>query len=82
MHWMSCKRMGQAKERGGMGFRDLALFNKALLAKQVWKQFNYPDTLTAKIMHAKYYMGKSILEAKIGPNPLLHGEVLLGRVIW
>jgi hypothetical protein len=34
IHWMSWERMGVAKAARGLGFRDLVIFNKALLAKQ------------------------------------------------
>jgi hypothetical protein len=35
--WMSCERMSYSKKQGEMGFQDLVLFNKAILAKQCWQ---------------------------------------------
>jgi hypothetical protein len=69
IHWMSWERMGKSKARGGLGFRDLEVFNKALLSKQLWRLLQAPDSLTAKILKAKYYPSRSILEAQLGNRP-------------
>ncbi|KAH1122314.1 hypothetical protein J1N35_005474 [Gossypium stocksii] len=49
-----------------MGFRDLSLFNKALLAKQVWRLLTQPDCLLSKVFKSRYYPFSDILSAKIG----------------
>jgi hypothetical protein len=51
---MSWKRMGMAKEWGGLGFRGLELFNLSLLAKQGWRLLQRPDSLAATIIKEKY----------------------------
>ncbi|KAA3466264.1 LINE-1 reverse transcriptase isogeny [Gossypium australe] len=43
------------KENGGLGFRNLANFNVALLGKQGWRLTTTPNTLLAKVLKAKYY---------------------------
>jgi hypothetical protein len=69
MAWMSWKKMGKGKEKGGLGFRDLEFFNLAMLAKQGWRLIRNPESLVARIMKAKYYLNSNFLEAKIGRNP-------------
>jgi hypothetical protein len=66
IHWMSWERMGISNINGGLGFRDLGAFNKALLAKQLWRLLQCPDSLAGKILQAKYYPSCTILEAKLG----------------
>jgi hypothetical protein len=61
--------MGGPKSQGGLGFRDLHIFNRALLAKQLWRLHSNPQSLVARIFQAKYYARKSMLEAELGIRP-------------
>ncbi|XP_059458269.1 uncharacterized protein LOC132187853 [Corylus avellana] len=67
--WMSWHKMGMAKESGGLGFRDLEMFNLALLAKQGWRIMTNPNTLVATILREKYYPHGNFLEANLGRKP-------------
>jgi hypothetical protein len=71
IHRMKWEKMGLSKLKGGMGFRDLVMFNKALLAKQVWRIMQNPNSLVAKIMKCKYFPRSDLFEAKLGSRPSL-----------
>lgn len=58
-----------SKFRGGLGFRHLGLFNKSLLAKQVWRLITSPTTLAARTLKARYFPRSSFFDAKIGYQP-------------
>jgi hypothetical protein len=47
------------------------MFNKTLLAKQMWKVVMNLDSLAATIMKAKYFPNCSIMEANVGSRPSL-----------
>jgi uncharacterized protein YfeS len=66
--------LGISKFHGSTGFRDLEVFNKALLAKQGLRLLKFPDSLVAKVMQEKYYPGRDFLKAHMGPSAM-HGEV-------
>ncbi|KAL5553514.1 hypothetical protein UlMin_040915 [Ulmus minor] len=69
IHWAKWDALCPPKEKGGLGFRNLEGFNKALLAKQGWRLIHSPDSLVGKVLKACYFPNCSFLEAKIGGNP-------------
>jgi hypothetical protein len=86
---MSWSKMGRAKEKGGLGFRDIELFNLALLAKQGWRLLQQPDSLLAQIFKEKYYLNGSFLESSLGRQPsyawrsICNAKTLLkARLVW
>ena len=56
IHWQRWERLCVRKEEGGLGFRDLHLFNVALLGKQKqgWNLLTKPHTLVARVFKEKF----------------------------
>ncbi|XP_042942843.1 uncharacterized protein LOC122277025 [Carya illinoinensis] len=61
--------MGDIKKEGGLRFRDIDNFNKAMLAKQGWMLQTKVDSLTTRILKEKYYRKGQFVEAKLGYKP-------------
>uniref|UniRef100_A0A803KVQ0 Uncharacterized protein n=1 Tax=Chenopodium quinoa TaxID=63459 RepID=A0A803KVQ0_CHEQI len=59
--------MYHPKKEGGMGFRNMSLFNNALLAKQGWRILTNENSLMAKILKGKYFPNSSFLDAAVSP---------------
>jgi len=83
MALISWDSMSKPKQEGGLGFRNFSCFNRALLAKQGWRLIQYPESLAAQVLKAKYYPRSSFWEATGGHQPsftwrsLLKGRELL-----
>jgi hypothetical protein len=89
IHWMSWEGMSFLKSSGGLGFRDLVLFNQAFLAKQGWRRIQNPSSLVANIFKYKYYTSSSFLDSSLGSRvsfvwrSLFHAKRLLSRgILW
>ncbi|XP_024171956.1 uncharacterized mitochondrial protein AtMg00310-like [Rosa chinensis] len=68
IHWLAWDKLCVPKEEGGLGFRNMELFNQALLAKQGWRLLRYPDSLLAKTLKAKYFPDGDFLNARVSPG--------------
>jgi hypothetical protein len=68
LHWVSWKELASPKIKGGMGFRDLELFNFALLGKHGWRLLTNPNTLCARVLKGRYFPSTDFLQAMVPAN--------------
>ena len=62
MHWVAWDIMLKPKIKGGMGFKDMRIFNQALLARQAWRLIQIPESLCVQALRAKYYPNGNLLD--------------------
>ena len=63
------EKVVQPKYMGGMRFRDIQIFNLALLARQAWSLLTKPESLCSKILKAVYFPSRDLLSVPIGNEP-------------
>nr|KYP32205.1 Putative ribonuclease H protein At1g65750 family [Cajanus cajan] len=52
--WVKWETVCKSKVEGGLGIKDVRLFNWALLGKWVWRCMQSPGMLWAKVLHHRY----------------------------
>jgi hypothetical protein len=85
MHWVGWPRILRPKSQGGLDFRDMCMFNQALLARQAWRLINFPNSLCARVLRARYYRNGELIDTVFTGNPsptwtaISHGLELLKK---
>jgi hypothetical protein len=67
--WVSWDVMTSPKYMGGLGFRDIEIFNLAMLAKQAWRIMLDLNSLSSRLLKAVYYPNWELLDATLGSHP-------------
>jgi hypothetical protein len=89
LHWRSWEWMSSPKNIGGMGFRDMELFNQAMLGRQCWRLLTVPDSLCARVLKGRYFPDGDFWNASCPRSAsytwcsILHGRKLVKRgILW
>ena len=68
IHWVKWSDLCKPKSQGSMRFKDLAMFNDALLTKQTWKLLHDTQSLFYKVFKAKFFPTTTVIEARTPGN--------------
>ncbi|KAH1105897.1 hypothetical protein J1N35_009665 [Gossypium stocksii] len=74
-HWCQWSYLCRPKDEGGIGFRNMAQFNLALLEKQGWRLVINPNSLVAQVFKLNIFQKMIFLTRDWGIRARIHGLV-------
>jgi hypothetical protein len=69
IHWKKWDDLTLPKSYGGMGFRDVKIFNLSMLGKQGWRLMMNPNSLCASVLKGKYFPQEDFMTVGKKNNP-------------
>lgn len=78
IHWCKWEKICYPKSLGGLNFRDVGGFNRALLAKQMWRIIINPDSLVSRFLKAIYFKDSVVMLVELGRN----SSYLWKSLVW
>jgi hypothetical protein len=69
MAWLAWDRIILKNVWGGLGFKNLRLFNQALLERQAWRLITIPNSPCARILKARYHARGHLVDTAFCTNP-------------
>ena len=70
--WVNWKTVCQPKDKGGLGIKDIKIFNSALMAKWHWDLFHKQEELWAKVIKPQTSNLKQTKVRLVHGNPFLN----------
>jgi len=80
MHRLSWEVLSCRKDKGGLGYRDLHLFNLAMLPRQGWHLLLNQRSLCAQVLRAKYFPSGDLLSVIEKPGISYSWRSIVRRV--
>ena len=89
VHWVSWEELCNHKDQGGLGFKDLTMYNEAMLAKLSLRLLHDDKSLFFRVFKARFFPNGSILDAKESASAsyawrsiLIGRDVILKGALW
>ncbi|PKA58846.1 putative mitochondrial protein [Apostasia shenzhenica] len=77
IHWCRWSEMCKPKALGGLGFKNLIIFNLALLGKQWWRLHHDQNSLMYKVLKGRYFPSGNLEDVSLRREPSF-----VWRSIW